>query len=228
MAQNDVTALVVFGGTYVLAGTCNGSVEIWECKGEAAPRVISTLQAHAAHAIFPQEHEGHDIHKLHPVTGNFYETSFRFGFVSEQWSEIHGTVLTLWQPSSLNLGKYFSAEDSGFWPIGYIHYRKCRRLRISCNGRRMLVLGYDKFGCLFLDIYHIRGSRFAFDEFGDANVPKDVDLTYNHPEGRNRIRFANRISIRHRIEFRFYPETIPETVVFDSNDRFIVISANNG
>ena len=87
-----------------------------------------------------------------------------------------------------------------------------------------MVLHHDKFGCLYLDIYHMLGSRFALNEFDNINLPKNVEMTNLHSSGDQRLQFANRINIRHRL--RLYKDV--NNLALDINDRFIVICANDG
>ena len=55
-------------------------------------------------------------------------------------------------------------------------------------------------------------------------------MTNAHPLAERRLQFANRINIHHRIDVEKVEGHVglPERVVIDANDRFVVISANNG
>lgn len=94
----------------------------------------------------------------------------------------------------------------------------------------MLVLGYDKFGCLYLDVYQVRASKLAHFGTDLVNMPKDVERTDLHPIGEQQVQFANRIDIGHRIDIEPVENSlgIPDRVVLDHNDRFITISVNDG
>ncbi len=137
-------------------------------------------------------------------------------------------MISLWQPASLDLSKPFSIEHADFQKLAMIKYPCFPKVLVL--GQVMAVLGYDRYGSLYLDIYRIR-CRFEFVGLEDVNLPKDVEMTNLHPRSKRCIRFVNRIKVHHRIEIIPFQDERghePKMPLFDMNDRFIVISANNG
>jgi len=222
LAGNDVSSIQTVDRNCILVGTKVGTIEIWDCRGQSA---CCTLHAEDS---FPRDQE-----LSHNSIGNLYligESSLQYGFLSVQENGLHGTIVSLWQTPTLNLNIDFDVANADFQIMAKIKY-ECYP-EIFCGGRDLMMLVYDKFGCLYLDIYHILGSRFALHENDDVHIPKDVDLTNLHPNenGEKRIQFANRINIRHRIDVEHFEVglSLPQKLVLDANDRFVVISANDG
>ena len=148
----------------------------------------------------------------------FGQESLHNSFVSVQESSNEGAVISLWQTE-------VNTDFSDFQMVSKVRYES--RIRVACSASALMVLHHDKFGCLYLDIYHMLGSRFALNEFDNINLPKNVEMTNLHSSGDQRLQFANRINIRQRLFLDDF-DSSPEHFALDMNDRFIVVSANNG
>ena len=207
MAENCVTYLQPIGRNHILVGTEAGTIEIWDVKNDDRdPYLVKTLHATDA---FTNAHDNSILILL------FGQESLHNSFVSVQESSNEGAVISLWQTE-------VNTDFSDFQMVSKVRYES--RIRVACSASALMVLHHDKFGCLYLDIYHMLGSRFALNEFDNINLPKNVEMTNLHSSGDQRLQFANRINIRHRLPL--YKDV--NNLALDINDRFIVICANDG
>ena len=219
VAENNVASLHPIGLNHMLVGTEVGTIELWDISSDKTwdygPYLVKTFDATDA---FPDAN----------VIDNSVETLMigqevlQNSFVSVQECSGRGTVISFWQ-SELNQGQ--DIGEAEFQLVEKIIY-DCE-VNICLNGHSLIVLSHDKFGCLYLDIYHILGSRFVLMEFDNVNLPKNVEMTNLHARGEQRVKFANRINIRQRLFLDDF-DSSPEHFALDMNDRFIVVSANNG
>jgi len=210
-AENKVLVILTMAHNQVLVGTDVGTIECWDCSDKSAPNRIKTL--HASNA-FPFNTEKNGIGNLiivDEVRENF--------FISSQRSSMTG-VITLWQsPHQSGV-----LEDANFQMMVKIKYEYY--INFMCSGYSLMVLCIDKFGSLYLDVYHLLGTRYILNKFDHVNLPKGIEITPIHPKGEQQIQFANRINLRHRVGS---DETgMAEQFVMDFNDRFLIIEAHGG
>lgn len=113
-----------------------------------------------------------------------------------------------------------------------LHRYDCSPLKFNLSGRRLLVLAFDKFGYMYLDVYHVFNSRYDHHEFEGVDLPTHSTITHLHPDGEHRIKFARKIHLRHRLDFTRLPfvefPRLPERYSLDSNDRFVTVITGGG
>ena len=206
--ENLVISIHPYGSDHVLVGTDIGTIEIWDCRNKSHPSRTKTLYATNA---FPTDVEENGIANV--VLGQGRSQNF---FLSAQVKGREG-VITLWQCPFIEGRGIEGAAD--FQMMVKIEYE--RIINFACNGFYLMVLTFDNFGCLFMDVYHLLGSRYVVNKFDHVKLPKGIEITSLHPKGEQQIQFANRINIRHKA----YPI---RKFVMDMNDRFIVIEAKRG
>ena len=227
--ENVVTSIHPIGLNHVLIGTDIGTIELWDCSDKSAPNRINTL--HATNAFNVDNID--DVH-LNGITGFLLSHGKlqNFFFTSQE----NGTkgVIALWQ-TPYQSGVLEGADFRMMARIKYEGY-----INFASNGHSLMVLAHDKFGSLYLDVYHLPGSRYVINNFDIVGLPKGVEFDstsiynrhasdfYTLPDGgaSNHLQFGNRINIRHRVDL---DETgIADQFAVDMNDRFIVIEANDG
>ena len=215
VAENDVTSIKTTGNGkgQLFVGSHIGIIELWDCSDKTAPNRIKRFDAtNTFSSLIPNvRRRENGILDLLIDEGRSHNM-----FVSLQVKENDG-VLTLWRSSS---------QEADYQMMVKIKY-DCI-ITFACNGYCFLVLTYDKFGCLFMDIYHLLGSRYVINKFDDVKLPKGVEITSLHPRGMQQIQFANRINLRHRIRLGTRRQEEEERFLMDMNDRFAVIEAHDG
>jgi len=220
VAENDVTSIKSTGKNQLFVGSHIGIIELWDCSDKTTPNRVkrfdatntfSSLIPRGSYLIPNVRRRENGILDLLIDEGRSHNM-----FVSLQVKE-NDLVLTLWRNSS---------QEADYQMMVKIKY-ECI-LTFACNGNCFLVLTYDKFGCLFMDIYHLLGSRYAINKYDDVKLPKGVEVTSLHPRGMQQIQFANRINLRHRIRLGTRRQEEEERFVMDMNDRFAVIKAHDG
>ena len=210
--ENLVTSIHPYDRHHVLVGMAIGTTEIWDCRNKSHPSRIKTLYATNA---FPTDVEENGIANV--VLGQGRSQNF---FLSSQVNGKEG-VITLWQSPFIEGRGIEGAAD--FQMMIKIEYE--RIINFACNGFYLMILTFDNFGCLFMDIYHLLGSRYVVNKFDHVKLPKGIEITSLHPRGEQQIQFANRINIRHKAGTGLNPI---RKFVMDMNDRFIVIEADRG
>lgn len=222
IARNEVTSLSTFGRDHLLVGTKVGTIEIWDCHRLPYCHIKSFFAGRS----FPPE-QGFPPNAIIGIQ-SICNVSPQYGFVTMQQSNKYGTIIILWQTPTINFNQDFDVQGAGFKIMAKIKY-ECYS-KIVCNGRSIMVLAYDKRGCLYLDIYHIIGSRYISHEPSNVDLPEDVKAVNLHPHGKNRIQFANRINLQHYIELTYHEGKLdmPEWIFMAVNSRYIVVSATEG
>ena len=205
--------LVQKSSDLILVGTDSGRVEVWDYKDNSSPNLVRTLNDVDSFGA---------IYSLIAIGG----ASQRLSFATVQEGENMGILFSLFQPKNVDIASV------DFQMAAKICYKSCFP-EMSCHGDQMLFLAYDKFGCLYLDVYQIIGStRFAVELEETIKLPKDVEVTNFHPEGGKRIQFINRINTHTRIEVDPSEDDgvwiAREPLRHTFNGRFVVISANGG
>ena len=212
-AENLVTAIHPIGKNHVLIGTDAGTIEMWDCTDKSVPNRIKTLRATNAFQSSMTMRQN-SIASLLIDPGRSQNI-----FVSLQLKEKQG-VITLWQRSFQNGG----LEEADYQMMVKIKYD--RIIHFACSGYYLMILTYDRFGILYLDIYHLLGSRYVINKYDDVSLPKGIEITALHPKGGQQIQFANRINLRHSVDINYGMS--PKPFTFDINDRFVVIEASEG
>ena len=226
LGVNKVASIHPIGRTHVLVGTDIGTIEIWDGSNKSTPNRIKTF--HATNP-FPTSVGGRRMHGLNSIEGLHIDKgrSPNF-FLSSQVNGKEG-VITLWQ----NLSRIGGLEEADFQMMVKIKY-ECI-IGLMCKGYSFMVVTFDKFGCLYLDTYHLLGSKYVLNKFDDVNLPKGVEMTSLYPRGEQQIQFANRINTRHRIgiinindRLEIQYGRLPKSFTVDMNDRFLVIEVHDG
>ena len=208
VAENHVTYLQPIGRNHLLVGTETGTIEIWDVNNDDHdPYLVKTLHATDTFA------DTDDNSILILLSG---QESLHNSFISVQESCDERAVISLWQTE-------VNTDFADFQMVTKVRYES--RIRVACSLHSLMVLHHDKFGCLYLDIYHMFGSRFVLNEFDYISLPKNVEMTNFYSSGKQRLQFANRINIRHRLSL---DDGDVNNLALDINDRFIVICANDG
>jgi len=227
LAVNKVASIHPYGGNHVLVGTDVSTIEIWDCSDKSAPNRIKIL--HATNPFPTNRVGGRRMHGLNSIEGLKIDKgrSPNF-FLSSQVNGKEG-VITLWQ----NLSLIGGLEELDFQMMVKIKY-ECI-IGLMCKRYSFMVVTFDKFGCLYLDVYHLLGSKYVLNKFDDVNLPKGVEMTSLHPRGEQQIQFANRINTRHRIGIINFNDRLeiqygrlPKSFNVDMNDRFLVIEVHDG
>jgi len=217
-----VTRIHPIGCNHVLVGTHTGTIELWDCSDKSALSRIRYL------------HADMDDVNLNGITGFLLgHGKFQNFFFTSQENGPKG-VITMWQtPHQSNV-----LQEADFRIMIRIKYEGF--INFASNGHSLMVLAHDRFGSLYLDVYHLPGSRYVLNKFDDVSLPKGVELDlafihsrhasdfYTLPDSgaSNHLHFANRINIRHRVDIDEYG--MAEHFAMDMNDRFIVIEAHDG
>ena len=227
---DDISCILALAKNIVMVGTQNGMVEIWDSTSHEG------FTPHCVHSLCQvQDSFSNDVPDLSPnaitCMHEIGASSLKYGFATVQECRLHGadkdgTVISFWEAIDVCTEDQFDVRKTEFRVTTKLKY-KCFP-EIAWSGKSVSVLGYDKFGSLFLDIYHLRASKLSSFDADQVNIPKDVDMDFL--TGQNQIQFANRINIGHRIDIDNLDEGlgIPERVVLDQNDRFITVSVNDG
>lgn len=225
LAKSSIASLQALDGNQLLVGTNVGIIEIWKCQGQSVPHLMQTL--HDPENAAPDDDPDDDL--PHAI-GALDIAALHCGLLTEERCDFL-TGISFWQPSTLDLNqKGVGIAGADFKAMARIRYTNhiTNHIQSTCRGSKMLVLSHDEVGWLYLDVYLLLGHRFAFDEYLGATLPSGVEVTNLHPLGEERIRFVNRIKVHHCIELAGEERLERECVMFDANDRFIVITTNYG
>jgi hypothetical protein len=221
-----VTAIHSIGKNHVLVGMdFVGTIELWDYSDKSAPNRIKRLQTPNAFDVNSMDDIRNCITSFLRGQGklqNFFFTTQENG---------NKAVITMWQTPFRNR----VLEEADFEVMVRIKYEGF--INFACNGHSLVVFTHDKFGSLYLDVYHLPGSRYVLNEFGHTSLPKGVEFDFENIYDRKGIespdeaasrhlKFANRINIRHRVG---RDQTgIADHFAMDMNDRLIVIEAHDG
>jgi len=229
VSADEATAIHPIGLNHVLVGTDVGTIELWDCSNKSAPKQIKILEAFYTNVVMDDDVNPNKIISLlsvgHGRSHNMFFSSQRKGPKG---------VITLWQAPYLS-GVLEEAEFRMMVRIKYEGY-----INFACNGHSLMVLAHDKFGSLYLDVYHLPGSRYVLNDFDYVSLPKGVEFDatsiynrdpsdfYTLPDSgaTQHLKFGNRINIRHRADIDEYG--MLKHFAVDMNDRFIIIEAHDG
>jgi len=226
-----VTSIHSIGRNHVLVGTDMGTIELWDCSDKSSPNRIKYLLIPNAFNV-----DNMDDEHLNGITGFLLgHGKLQNYFFTSQENGPKG-VITMWQTPYQNRNRVLDEAD--FRIMVRIKYEGY--INFAYNGNSFMVLAHDKFGSLYLDVYHLPGSRYVLNKFDDVSLPKGVEFDstriynrdpsdfYTLPDGgaSQHLKFANRINIRHRVDIDEYG--MAEHFAMDINDRFIIIEAHDG
>ena len=147
LASDEVASLFSTRGNLVFVGMKSGLIEIWD----DSPCLLRTL-LHAQDS-FPQTQESspNAISCFHVMRGK----PLQYGFATIQQcrlQSIHdGTIISLWHSPDCQ-GQEFDPATIDVQVMTKIKYKSYPE--IVWAGQSMLVLGYDRFGCLYLSHAH--------------------------------------------------------------------------
>ena len=151
LADEEISCILALAKNIVMLGLQDGSIEIWDStsgEGSTPCRIHSLGQAWHSFTRTNLEVSPNAITFVHEIG----TSSLKYGFATVQECRLQGahdgTVISFWQ----TLGR--CREDQ--FDVGKADFRITAVLKYKCypeivwSGRSMLVLGYDKFGCLFI------------------------------------------------------------------------------
>ena len=232
-AENEVTAIQPTARDHVLVGTDVSTIELWDCSDRSAPNRIKILRPPNANAFVNSMDDTGYMNGITSFLPPGHGKLQNF-FFSTQDNGTKG-VITMWQTQYQNRNRVL--EEADFRMMVRVKYEGY--INFASNGHSLMVLAHDKFGSLYLDVYHLPGSRYVLNEFDDVSLPKGVEFDatsiYNRDtsdfytlsdSGASRhLKFANRINIRHRVDVE---NGYTDDFTMDMNDRFLVIEAHDG